>query len=186
MGLTGILLTDADARQEFVNILSNDVIKPLEILKVSQEDLVLAGIPVLNGRVIRKEAKDNTRSYIKKNLKISASIYAHAEKRVSKLQQEYLKKNRSRQYAYSANVSQRPQGVTPLVADSNKRFGRRMSALFRGQRESQREPGPAPSEEGIANVTIRFQLGLPNQCLQCPMMYVEKLLLTSTSFEYSG
>ena len=163
------------------------MIKPLEILKVSQEDLILAGIPVLNGRVIRKEVKDKTRSRINRNLKISASIYAdHAEKNISKLQQAYLKKNRSQHYAYSAYVSQRLQEVPLPVADSNKRFGKRMSALFRGQRESQREPGPAPSEEGIVNVTIRFQLGLPNQCLQCPMMYVGKLLPTSTSFEYSG
>jgi hypothetical protein len=37
-------LTDADAQQAFMDILANDVIKPLEMLKVSQEDLVLAGI----------------------------------------------------------------------------------------------------------------------------------------------
>ena len=48
--LTGVLLADADAQQAFIDILANDVIKPLEILKVSQEDLVLAGIPVLMAR----------------------------------------------------------------------------------------------------------------------------------------
>ena len=33
--LIGVLLTDADARQSFMDVLVNDVIKPLEILKVS-------------------------------------------------------------------------------------------------------------------------------------------------------
>jgi hypothetical protein len=33
-------MTDADARQGFIDILANDVIKPLEELQVSQEDLV--------------------------------------------------------------------------------------------------------------------------------------------------
>jgi hypothetical protein len=33
-------MTDADARQGFVDMLANDVIKPLEELQVSQEDLV--------------------------------------------------------------------------------------------------------------------------------------------------
>ena len=129
------------------------MIKPLEILKVSQEDLILAGITVL--MVIWKNVKDNTRRCINENLKISASRYAdHAESRVSKLQ-EYLKKNRSQQRAYPSNVSQRSQEV----ADLNKKFGRRMSALFRGHREDQQEP----SEEGIAIITIGFQLGLLNQ-----------------------
>ena len=40
----GILLADADARQGFMDILANDVIKPLEILKVSQDDFVLASL----------------------------------------------------------------------------------------------------------------------------------------------
>ena len=37
---TGVSLTDADAQQAFIDILAKDVINPLEILKVSQEDLV--------------------------------------------------------------------------------------------------------------------------------------------------
>jgi hypothetical protein len=36
--------TDADAQQAFIDILANDVIKPLEILKVSQDDLVLESL----------------------------------------------------------------------------------------------------------------------------------------------
>ena len=44
--LRGVSLTDADARQAFMDILAKDVIRPLEILKVSKgEYLVLAGIP---------------------------------------------------------------------------------------------------------------------------------------------
>ncbi|KAN0140260.1 hypothetical protein V8E53_002156 [Lactarius tabidus] len=146
---------DADTQQVFVDILANDVIKPLEKLKH----------PCSNGRVTWKKVKDNARGCINENLDISASHYAeHAEKRVLKLQQAYLKKNRSQQHAYSSNISRRPQGVP----DSNKRFGRRMSALvFRGQREDQREPEPVPSEEGISNFTLDFtigsQLGLLNQ-----------------------
>jgi hypothetical protein len=33
-------MTDADARQGFINILAKDVIEPLEELQVSQEDLI--------------------------------------------------------------------------------------------------------------------------------------------------
>ena len=44
-------LTDADARQAFMDILANDVIRPLEKLKVSKEEyLVSEGIPVLMAR----------------------------------------------------------------------------------------------------------------------------------------
>ena len=43
--LTG--LAEANTQQAFVDILDNDVIKPLQILKVSEKDLVLAGIPFL-------------------------------------------------------------------------------------------------------------------------------------------
>jgi hypothetical protein len=110
--------------------------------------------------VIWKESNDKIRNRTKKNLNISASHYAdHAENRVSKLQQAYSRKYQPQQYAYSANVSQRPQDAP------NKRFGR-VSALFRGQREDSREPEPAkatPSDEGIADVTHAFQPGLLNQ-----------------------
>ena len=37
-------LTEVNTRKAFVNILENDVIKPLTRLKVGQEDLVLAGL----------------------------------------------------------------------------------------------------------------------------------------------
>ena len=45
MMLTGV--AEASTQQAFVDILDNDVIKPLQILKVSEKDLVLASIPVL-------------------------------------------------------------------------------------------------------------------------------------------
>ncbi|KAN0140313.1 hypothetical protein V8E53_002209 [Lactarius tabidus] len=115
---------DADAQQAFIDILANDVIKPLENLK---------------------ESNDKTREAIENNLKISTSWYAdHAENSVSKLLQEYSRKYQPQKYASSANVSQRPQDVP------NKKFRRRMSALFRGQREDQQEPKPTeatPSNE---------------------------------------
>jgi hypothetical protein len=44
---TGVVLAEADMQQAFVDILAKDVIKPLENLKVSREDLIVAGIPVL-------------------------------------------------------------------------------------------------------------------------------------------
>jgi hypothetical protein len=43
--LTGV--AEANTQQAFVDILDNDVIKPLQILKVSEKDLVLVGNPVL-------------------------------------------------------------------------------------------------------------------------------------------
>ena len=45
MMLTGV--AEASTQQAFVDILDKDVIKPLQILKVSEKDLVLASIPVL-------------------------------------------------------------------------------------------------------------------------------------------
>lgn len=65
-------------------------------------------------------------------------MYAdHAENKISKLQQAYLKK-------YATEASQRPEDVW------NKKF--RVSTLFRGRREDLRESEPAKpstSEEGI-------------------------------------
>ena len=43
--LTGVPSTDTDVQQAFIDILTSDVINPLEVLKVSQR--YLAGIPVL-------------------------------------------------------------------------------------------------------------------------------------------
>ena len=40
-------MAEADAQQDFIDTLAKDVIKPLENLKVRQEDLVLEGIFVL-------------------------------------------------------------------------------------------------------------------------------------------
>ena len=41
------VIAEASTQQTFVDILDSDVIKPLVTLKVSQEDLVQAGIPIL-------------------------------------------------------------------------------------------------------------------------------------------
>ena len=158
--LTGVPLTDADAQQAFVDILTNDVIKPLEILKASQENIFLARLRS-NGRVVWKEANDKTRRRIERDLKSSAENYAdYAENTVSKLQQAYLRKYQPQQHASSANISQNPQDI------SNKTFGLKMSSFFRSRREDSREPEPAkpaPSEEGIAEVTYALQLGVLNE-----------------------
>ncbi|KAH9024572.1 hypothetical protein EDB85DRAFT_1870089, partial [Lactarius pseudohatsudake] len=80
---------EAKTQQFFVDILDNDVIKPLAALK---------------------ETKDETRKRIDEDLKASAARYAeYAENRISKLQQVYLKKYRPQQYAHFTEDSQRPQ-----------------------------------------------------------------------------
>ena len=109
--------------------------------------------------MIRKESKDETRKRIEKNLEKSAAIYTgHAENKISKLQQTYLKKYYPQQYAHSTDISQRSPDVP------NKRFGGRVSALFRGRREGLRDPEPeaAKSDEGIADITHGFRLSLLN------------------------
>ncbi|KAI9453219.1 hypothetical protein BJY52DRAFT_1189777 [Lactarius psammicola] len=114
-------VAEANTQQAFVDILDNDVIKPLKTLK---------------------ESKDRTRRRIEDDLKRSAANYAdHAEDTISRLQQAYLKKYYPQQYAHFADSSQRSQDVP------NKRFGGKVSALFRGRREDLREPEPAKSEE---------------------------------------
>ena len=119
-----------------MDILANDVIKPLEILKVSKEEYrILEGVLVL---MAQKDSNDKTRKRIEEDLKISASAYAdYAETTVSTLQQGYLRKYQPQRYVSSAKVSQNSQFVP------NKRF---------------RNVGPAnlkaaPSGEGIADVT---------------------------------
>jgi len=46
-GLEPTAVAVANTQQAFVDVLDNDVIKPLATLKVSQEHLVQAGVPVL-------------------------------------------------------------------------------------------------------------------------------------------
>jgi hypothetical protein len=108
--------------------------------------------------VIWKESTAETRKRIEEDLKRSAEKYAdHAEDKISKLQEAYLRKNRPQKYAYSANnISQRP----PSRETPNRRFGGKVStfSLFRGLREDFREPEPASAkptlfEEGIANIS---------------------------------
>ncbi|KAI9448586.1 hypothetical protein H4582DRAFT_2052008 [Lactarius indigo] len=105
---------EARTQQGFVDILDNDVIKPLAALKGS---------------------KDKTRKRIEEDLKGSAARYAeYAEKRITKLQQAYLKKYYPQQSADSIEVLQRPQNIP------NKWLAR-----FRGhsRREDLSEPEPA-------------------------------------------
>jgi hypothetical protein len=117
-----------------MDILSTDVIRPLETLKVSQEDLVFGRHPCSNGNVIWKEVNDKRRKIIKNNLKTSASRYAdYAENRVWKLQQAHSRKYQPQQYTHSANVSQRPQDVPDKRLRRKAR--RKVSALSRSQQE---------------------------------------------------
>ncbi len=88
--------------------------------------------------------EDGTRKWIEEDLKKSAAKYAdHAENEIPKLQQAYLKKYHPEQYAHSTDVQ-------------NKRFGGKVSALFRGRRGDLQEPEPAKSERGIADITHGF------------------------------
>ncbi|KAH9169274.1 hypothetical protein EDB89DRAFT_1488326 [Lactarius sanguifluus] len=112
---------EAKTQQAFVDILDNDVIKPLATLK---------------------ETEGRTRKRIEEGLEESAAKYAdHAENTILKLQQAYLKKHNPRQYPQSTDVSQGSQD------GPNKRFGNKVSALFGGRQEDSGGLGPSKSEE---------------------------------------
>ncbi|KAH8986340.1 hypothetical protein EDB92DRAFT_2022602 [Lactarius akahatsu] len=113
-------VAEADTQQAFVDMLDNDIIEPLTTLK---------------------KTKDETRKRIEEDLKESAAQYAGcAENTISKLQQAYLKKYYPQQYAHSTDIPQRPQDI------QTKRFGGKVSVLFRGRREDLREPEPQAAE----------------------------------------
>ncbi|KAH9029692.1 hypothetical protein EDB85DRAFT_1508865 [Lactarius pseudohatsudake] len=100
---------EAKTQQAFVDILDNDVIKPLATLK---------------------ETEDRTRKRVEEGLEESAAKYAdHAENTILKLQQAYLKKHNPRQYAQPTDVSQGYQDGL------NRRIGNKVSALFGGRQE---------------------------------------------------
>ena len=111
--------------------------------------------------MILKETNDETRKRLKEYLKESTAMYAdHAEKKISKLQEVCFRKYLPEQYAYSTEVSHRPQDVP------NKRFSGKISALFRGRREDLRESEaakPGSSKEGISINLHGFQLDLLNR-----------------------
>ncbi|KAH9038036.1 hypothetical protein EDB83DRAFT_2524610 [Lactarius deliciosus] len=115
---------EAKTQQAFVDILDNDVIKPLATLKASQE------------LSFWREKR------IEEGLEESAAKYAdHAENTILKLQQAYLKKHNPRQYAQSTDVSQGSQDGL------NKRFGNKVSALFGGRQEDLGGFKPSKSDE---------------------------------------
>ena len=76
-GLEPTSIAEANTQQTFVDILDSDVIKPLRILKVSQEGLTLAEIPVLmiglSGRN-RKMRQESGSRKISKNPLLSMLI----------------------------------------------------------------------------------------------------------------
>ncbi|KAH9041938.1 hypothetical protein EDB84DRAFT_1559528 [Lactarius hengduanensis] len=133
---------EASTQQAFVDILDNDVIKPLTTLKGDPE-----------------ESKDRTKNLIEEDLKRSATSYAdYAENIVAKLQQAYLKKYYPQQYTTPTETSQRPQSVP------NKRFGG-VSSLFRSRREdSPQEPEPAKpaKSEEVSDNDCRLAVGQLN------------------------
>ncbi|KAH9051869.1 hypothetical protein EDB87DRAFT_1836128 [Lactarius vividus] len=111
---------EANTQQAFVDVLDNDVIKPLVMLK---------------------ETEDQTRKRVEESLEKSAAKYAnHTENTILKLQQAYLKKHNHRQYPQSTDVSQYSQDI------ANKRFGNKASAQFGGRQENVR--GLEPSKSG--------------------------------------
>ena len=79
----------------------------------------------------------------------------HAEKKISKLQEAYLRKYLPQEYARSTEASRLAQDVP------TKGFGGKMSTLFRGRREDLQDTVPAkhaPFEEGISINAHGFQL----------------------------
>ncbi|KAH9030232.1 hypothetical protein EDB83DRAFT_2554982 [Lactarius deliciosus] len=133
-GLWLTTIAEASTQQAFVDILDNDVIKPLRTLK---------------------ETKDETRMRIEEDLKGTAAKYAdYAENTISKLQRAYLKKYYPQQCAHSTDVSQCPQD------GPNKRFGGKVSALFRSRREDSRDPEPTKSgSEEVSDDDYRRAVG---------------------------
>ncbi|KAH8989319.1 hypothetical protein EDB86DRAFT_1903013 [Lactarius hatsudake] len=115
------LAREANTQQAFVHVLDNDVIRPLAVLK---------------------ETEDQTRKRVEEGLEESAAKYAdHAENTILKLQQAYLKKHHPRQYPQSTDVSQHSQD------GPNRRFGNRVSAIFGGRQEDIGGLEPSRSEE---------------------------------------
>ncbi|KAH9051873.1 hypothetical protein EDB87DRAFT_630949 [Lactarius vividus] len=116
-------LERANTQQAFVDILDNDVIKPLATLK---------------------ETEDQTRKRVEEGLEESAAKYAdHTENTILRLQQTYLKKPNPRQYAQSTDVLQYSQDVP------NKRVGNSVSVStqFGGRQEDSGGLEPSKSEE---------------------------------------
>ncbi|KAH9057712.1 hypothetical protein EDB87DRAFT_1578446 [Lactarius vividus] len=125
---------EADAQQAFVDILDNDVIKPLTNLKASQELLVLAEIPVL----IIGYLKGNRRSDKEASRERSRGI----RRKICRPRREHN--------------FEAPAGILEEISSSgvpNKRIGGKGSALFRDRQEDTpistpvRELDPSKSEE---------------------------------------
>ena len=87
-----IAVAEANIQQAFVDILNNEVIRPLVSLEVSQ-GLLVHMAPCSDNRTVRKGKGVQTRKQIEEDLNRSAASYAdYAENAISKLQQEYFKK----------------------------------------------------------------------------------------------
>ncbi|KAH8994650.1 hypothetical protein EDB83DRAFT_2559309, partial [Lactarius deliciosus] len=145
------VVAEADAQQAFVDILDNDVIKPLTNLKASQELLVLAEIPVL----IIGYPKGNRRS----------------DKEAGRGRSRGIRREICR--PYREHNFEAPAGILEEISSSgvpNKRIGGKSSALFRDRQEDTpastpvRELEPSKSEEGISRITPGFHLVFDDEC----------------------
>ncbi|KAI9445710.1 hypothetical protein BJY52DRAFT_1216594 [Lactarius psammicola] len=160
----------ARTQQAFVDVLDNDVIKPLITLKKS---------------------KDETREQIEEDLKKSAAQYAdHAENEIPKLQQAYLKKYHPQQYAHSTDVPNKrfrdrvsalfrgreepePAKVKRLeVSDDDCRLAVARLNNFRSMRAEYLEGGYDRLEELVStptvkDVLVKYMDGMTTACAKC-------------------
>ncbi|KAI9433264.1 hypothetical protein H4582DRAFT_2101673 [Lactarius indigo] len=98
------LEAEVNTQQAFVDILDNDVIKPLATLK---------------------ETEDQTRKRVEEGLEESAAKYAdHAENTILRLQQTYLKKPHSRQYPQDSPTSRFGNRVSSQFGFRQEDLGR--------------------------------------------------------------
>ena len=92
-GLEPTAVAEANTQQAFVDILDNDVIKPLKNVEGKLGTSRSGGQPCSDNGIIRKETEDRTRKRIEEDLNKSAANYAdYAENTIAKLQQAYFKK----------------------------------------------------------------------------------------------
>ncbi|KAH9008319.1 hypothetical protein EDB85DRAFT_2067758 [Lactarius pseudohatsudake] len=157
----GLWLTGA-----FVDILDNDVIKPLRTLKgtaAKYADYAENTISKLQRAYLQKYypqqlSDDGYRRAVGRlhTLRLIRTDYAgHVENKISKPQQAYLKKYLKkyfpRECARSIDDLRCPQDIP-----TNKRVRDKVQALFRGRRENVRETKPAKlaKSDSIADVPL--------------------------------
>ncbi|KAH8989329.1 Rho GTPase activation protein [Lactarius hatsudake] len=156
------LETEANTQQAFVDILDNDVIKPLAMLK---------------------ETENRTRKRVEDDLEGSAAKYAdHAENTILKLQQAYLKKRRPRQHSQDGpnkrsgdrdgrqeDLGRREPSKSEEVSDFDCRSAVALLNTFRLKRVENLEDGYNCLEglvftPTVKNVLVKYMDGLTTAC----------------------